>query len=49
MYMYYGKHPKILKQFSLLLSNEMLNIRAGIHKMLFNLADMEDPDLVQSC
>ena len=34
---------KVLEHFSLLFSNEMYVIRAGIHKMLVRIANREDP------
>ena len=48
----YGKHLnyiyKILNDFLVLLSNKMLVIRAGIHKMLVRIANREDPDQTAS-
>ena len=40
----YGKCSKISNIFLLLLSNKMMVFRAGTHKMLFRIANREDPD-----
>ena len=44
----YSKCSKILNTFLFLFSNKMLVIKAGIHKMLFRIANSEDPDQTAS-
>ena len=39
----YGKWSKISNTFPLLFLNKMLVFRAGIHTMLFRIANREDP------
>ena len=46
--MNYNKCSKISNTFLFLFSNKMLVIRAGIHKMLFRIANREDPDQTAS-
>ena len=41
---FYRKCSKISNTFLFLLLNKMLVIRAGIHKLLVRIANMEDPD-----
>ena len=40
----YVKWSKISNTFLFLLSNEMLDFRAGIHKIVVRIANKEDPD-----
>ena len=44
----YGKYSKIFNTFLFLFSNEMLVIKAGIHKMLARIANREDLDQTRS-
>ena len=44
----YGKSPKILNTFLVLLSTKMLVFRAVIHKMLVRIVNREDPDQTAS-
>ena len=44
----YSKCPKISNTFLFLLLNKMLVMRAGIHKMLVRITNMEDPDQTAS-
>ena len=45
---YYDKCSKMLYTFFFLFSNEMLVIRAGIHKILVRIANREDTDQTAS-
>ena len=44
----YGKCSKISNTFLFLFLNKMIVTRAGIHKLLFRLANREDPDQTAS-
>ena len=44
----YDKYSEISNTFLFLFSNQMLVIRAGIHKMLVRIANREDPDQTAS-
>ena len=44
----YGSCCRILNTFLFLLSDKMLVIRAGTHKMLVRIANREDPDQTAS-
>ena len=44
----YGKFSKISNTFPFLFSNQIMVIRAGIHKMLARIANREDPDQTAS-
>ena len=44
LYLLNGKCSKSLNTFLFLISNEMFVIRAGNHKMLVTISNMEDPD-----
>ena len=43
--MIYGKFSKFMNTSFFLFSNEMLAIKAGIHKTFVIIANREDPDL----
>ena len=44
LFVQYSKCSTILNNFILLFSSEMLDIGAGIHKMLVRIMNREDPD-----
>ena len=46
--LWYGKCFKISNTFLFLISNKMLVIRAGTHKMLVRIANRADPDQTAS-